>query len=148
YVNITYDNRKWLNTNSGEAITRLYFKGNSGKGTSNDYCPTGYIVRKGATLKDWHQGNSVVILLRLANIYLDYAEALNEANPGDPDILKYVNLIRERAGIPQYGSPDLEAPASQAAMRDAIRREKQVELCFENVRYFDTRRWKIAPQTD
>ncbi len=148
YVNITYDNRKWLNTNSGESVTRLYFKGNSGKGTSNDYCPTGYIVRKGATLKDWHQGNSVIILLRLANIYLDYAEALNEANPGDPDILKYLNLIRERAGIPQYGSADLAAPASQAEMREAIRREKQVELCFENVRYFDTRRWKIAPQTD
>ena len=33
-------------------------------------------------------------------------------------------------------------------MRAAIWRERQVELCFENVRYFDTRRWKIAEQTD
>jgi len=33
-------------------------------------------------------------------------------------------------------------------MRDAIRRERRVELAFENVRYFDTRRWKIAEQTD
>ncbi len=125
YVNITYDNRRWLNTNSGEAITRLYFQGNSGKGTSNDYCPTGYVVRKGATTKDWHQGNSVIILLRLANIYLDYAEALNESNPNDPDILKYLNLIRERAGIPLYGSANLPAPANQAAMREAIRQENR-----------------------
>ncbi len=148
YVNITYDNRTFLNKNSGEAITRLYFKGNSGKGTSNDYCPTGYIVRKGAQTRDWHQGNSVVILIRLANIYLDYVEALNEASPGNADILIYLNLIRERAGITQYGSPGLPAPADQATMRAAIRQERQVELCFENVRYFDTRRWKIAEQTD
>ncbi|MCH5599174.1 RagB/SusD family nutrient uptake outer membrane protein [Niabella ginsengisoli] len=148
YVNITYDNRRWLNTNSGDFVTRLYFQGNSGKGTSNDYSPTGYIVRKGATTKNWNQGNSVIILLRLANIYLDYVEALNEASPGDADILKYLNLIRERAGVPQYGSADLPAPSGQAAMRQAIRQEKQIELCFENVRYFDTRRWKIAPQTD
>ncbi|WP_346238735.1 RagB/SusD family nutrient uptake outer membrane protein [Niabella insulamsoli] len=148
YVNITYDNRRWLNTNSGDAVTRLFFKGNSGKGTSNDYCPTGYVVRKGATTKNWNQGNSVIILLRLANIYLDYVEALNESNPDDPNILKYLNLIRERAGVPQYGSANLPAPSGQAAMRLAIRQEKQVELCFENVRYFDTRRWKIAPQTD
>lgn len=150
YVNITYDNRTWLNKNSGTAITRLYFRGNSGKGTSNDYCPTGYIVRKGATTNDWHQGNSVVILVRLANIYLDYIEALNESNPGDPDILKYLNLIRERGGIPLYGdgASEVPRPNSQSAMRDAIRHERQVELCFENVRYFDTRRWKIAEQTD
>lgn len=148
YVNITYDNRTWLNKNSGEVITNLYFRGNSGKGTSNDFCPTGYVVRKGATTRDWRQGNSVIIYTRVANIYLDYVEALNEASPGDPDILKYLNLIRERAGIPQYGSAELAAPSSQAAMRAAIRQERQVELCFENVRYFDTRRWKIAPQTD
>jgi len=148
YVNITYDNRQWLNKNSGEVVTRLFYQGNSGKGTSNDFCPTGYVVRKGATTKDWHQGNSLVILLRLAHIYLEYAEALNESDPGNADILKYLNLIRERAGVPQYGSVDLAAPASQDEMRAAIQHERQVELCFENVRYFDTRRWKIAPQTD
>jgi hypothetical protein len=83
-------------------------------------------------------------------MYLSYAEALNEASPGDPDILKYVNLIRERAGVPQYGvgvNP-LPVPGGQAAMRAAIRAERRVELAFENVRYFDTRRWRIAEQTD
>lgn len=83
-------------------------------------------------------------MLRLAEIYLDYAEALNEYDPGNPDILTYINLIRERAGIPEYGSVELEAPASQEAMREAIRKERRVELFLENTRYFDARRWKIA----
>lgn len=148
YVNITYDGSRWINTNSGAFYTRLYFRGNSGKGTSNDYCPTGYVVRKGAPSSDWRRGEDAIPMYRLANIYLDYIEALNEYKPSDPDILKYLNMIRERAGIPGYGQGLVTLPADQAAMRQAIRRERQVELCFENVRYFDTRRWKIAEQED
>jgi starch-binding outer membrane protein, SusD/RagB family len=148
YVNITYDNRKWLNTNSGSVVTRLYWQGNSGKGISNDYSPTGYIVRKGAKLNDWRNGLGVIVQYRLANLYLDYIEALNEYNPGHADILLYLNMIRERAGIPGYGMSGIDVPADKAAMREAIRRERQVELSFENARYFDTRRWKIAEVTD
>jgi hypothetical protein len=149
YVNITYDNSIWLNVNNGLITTRLYNTGNSGKKTGGgDYCPTGYVVRKAMGLGKWDENNRPVILYRLANVYLDYAEALNESAPGDPDILRYVNLIRERAGIPQYGSAGLAAPGDQAAVREAIRSERRVELCFENVRFFDTRRWKIAEQTD
>ncbi len=149
YVNITYDNSIWLDTNNGLITTRLYNTGNSGKKTGGgDYCPTGYVVRKAMGLGKWNENNRPVILYRLANVYLDYAEALNESNPGDADILKYVNLIRERAGIPQYGSANLPAPVGQAAVRAAIRKERRVELCFENVRFFDTRRWKIAETTD
>lgn len=149
YVNITYSGSTWLNTNDGEIITQLYNTGNSGKATGgNDYCPTGYVVRKAMGLGKWDVNNRTDILFRLANVFLDYVEALNEASPDDADILKYLNLIRERAGIPQYGSSTLPAPAGQAAMREAIRKERRVELCFENVRYFDTRRWRIAEQTD
>lgn len=149
YVNITYSGSTWLNTNDGEIITQLYNTGNSGKATGgNDYCPTGYVVRKAMGLGKWDVNNRTDILFRLANVFLDYVEALNEASPDDADILKYLNLIRERAGIPQYGSSTLAAPIGQAAMREAIRKERRVELCFENVRYFDTRRWKIAEQTD
>ena len=148
YANITYDNRKWLNTNSGTVVTRIYYRGNSGKGISNDFSPTGYIVRKGAKTSDWRAGLGVQVQYRLANLFLDYIEALNEYNPEHPDILLYLNMIRERAGIPKYGDNGLELPTGKDAMRQAIRRERQVELSFENVRYFDTRRWKIAEVTD
>lgn len=151
YVDITYNGRLWLNRNSGDVITNTYYTGNSGlKIGGNDYSRTGYIVRKNMVIGDWHNGGRGWVLYRLANVYLNYVEALNEAQPGNPDILKYLNLIRERAGIPQYGTGAnaLPVPASQAAMREAIRRERRVELAFENVRFFDTRQWKIAEQTD
>lgn len=149
YVNITYDGSTWLNTDFGEIVTRLYNTGNSGRKTGGgDYSPTGYIVRKAMGLGRWNVNDRTLILIRLAEIYLSYAECLNEATPNDPDILKYLNLIRERAGIPLYGSSELPAPAGQAAMRDAIRRERRVELAFENNRFFDVRRWKIAEQTE
>jgi len=149
YVNITYDGSTWLDTDFGEIVTRLYNTGNSGRKTGGgDYSPTGYIVRKAMGLGRWNVNDRTLILIRLAEIYLSYAECLNEATPNDPDILKYLNLIRERAGIPLYGSSELPAPAGQGAMRDAIRKERRVELAFENNRFFDVRRWKIAEQTE
>ena len=151
YVGITYTNSVWLypDQNTGNPIiTNIEFSGNSGLSQStSDVSPTGYIIRKGVANTDDARGS---LYLRLAQIFLDYAEALNESNPNDADILKYLNLIRDRAGIPQYGAgpSPLPIPASQDDMRTAIRLERRVELAFENVRYFETRRWKIAEQTD
>jgi hypothetical protein len=148
YVGITYNGSKWLNTNSGDVITYTYAHGNSGKATGgNDYSTTGYMVRKNVSTGTWYEGGRSLVILRLAQIYLDYAEATNEAEPGNNDALKYLNMIRERAGIPQYGSAGLPVPAGQAAMREAIRKERRVELAFELVRFFDVRRWKTAEDT-
>ena len=150
YANITFNGQKWLYNQSGDVFTQLNFTGNSGKAVGvNDYCPTGYVVRKCAPEGPWTTQDRVNILLRLAQVYLNYAEALNEYNPGDPNILKYINLIRERAGIPQYGTGvnPLPVPVDQNAMRAAIRTERTVELMFENTRYFDVRRWNIAQET-
>ena len=73
-------------------------------------------------------------------MYLNYAEALNEYNPGHTDITKYVNLIRERAGLPA-----LKSGLSQSEMREAIHHERRVEFAFEGgMRYMDIRRWKEA----
>lgn len=148
YVGVTYNNSYWLYQENGSnpIITNMQYSGNSGRSQStSDVSPTGYVVRKNAATNDNGRG---ALMLRLANIYLDYAEALNEYDPGNADIVKYINLIRERAGLPQYGVGGLPVPTSQDSMRTAIRQERRVELAFENVRYFDTRRWKIAQQTD
>jgi hypothetical protein len=149
YVNITFDNSTWLNTSFGEIDSRFYYTGNSGlKAGGGDHTTTGYVVRKAMGLGNWDVGGRTLILIRLAEIYLSYAECVNEADPSNPDALKYINLIRERAGIPLYGSAALPAPAGQSEMRDAIRKERRVELAFENNRFFDVRRWKIAEQTE
>ncbi|MBN9382084.1 MAG: RagB/SusD family nutrient uptake outer membrane protein [Chitinophagaceae bacterium] len=149
YVNITYHNSLWLNTQNGKIYTDFTYHGNSGHSqTSNDYSRTGYVVRKAMGFGKWDFNNRTLTLLRLAEVYLNYAECLNESDPGNADILKYLNLIRVRAGIPTYGSSGLPAPASQDEMRTALRKERRVELAFENNRFFDVRRWKIAEQTD
>ena len=75
------------------------------------------------------------IIVRLGEMYLNYAEALNEYNPGHTDITKYVNLIRERAGLPA-----LKSGLSQSEMREAIHHERRVEFAFEGgMRYMDIR---------
>lgn len=150
YANITFNGQKWLNEKDGIFYTDMTYNGNSGKAKGlNDYSKTGYVVRKCAPEGAWQTEDRVCILMRLPQVYLNYIEALNESQPGNSDILKYLNLIRERAGIPQYGtgSGQLPVPADQDAIRQAIRAERTVELMFENVRYFDVRRWGIAKET-
>ena len=150
YVGVTYNNSRWLYPLNFAAsyITTMERNGNSGiVVNSSDVTPTGYVVRKGVLTRGQ---NKAIVYLRLAQIYLDLAEALNESAPNDADILRYLNMVRLRAGVPVYGSGvnDVPVPQGQAAMREAIRKERQVELAFECVRYFDTRRWKIAETTD
>ena len=151
YVNITYNSSTWLDKDFGPITTELFASGNSGiQAGGGDHSTTGYIVRKAMGLGRWDvdSHSRTCILIRLAEIYLSYAECLNESSFGDPEALTYLNLIRERAGVPLYGSTNLPAPASQEEMRQAIRKERRVELAFENNRFFDVRRWKIAEQTE
>jgi len=147
YADITFDGQRWLYDNDGNNViyTGLQAHGNSGHavGNSNDYTKTGYVVRKSAPTTVWGNNDRLSIMIRLAQIYLDYAEALHESSPGNADILKYLNLIRERAGIPQYGSGAGYLPVP-SDIRQAIRDERRVELSFECCRYFDIRRWCIA----
>ncbi|PVD50789.1 RagB/SusD family nutrient uptake outer membrane protein [Terrimonas sp.] len=67
---------------------------------------------------------------RYAEVLLALAEAINEQNrPGDAD--DYLNLVRNRAGLANTSA------SSQADMREAIFKERRVELAFENKRWFD-----------
>lgn len=154
YASITYNNSLWDGGTLDEP-TPINFEvsgPNSATGHVTDWSKTGYLVRKnvspytnagsGGTGETY---NRPLVLIRLGEIYLDYVEALNEADPGNGDILLYLNKIRERAGIPAYGS-DIPAPGSQDAMRDAIWRERRIELAFEYHRWFDIRRWKVAEE--
>jgi hypothetical protein len=162
YVDVTFNLSKWINnasnnnggTGSAPITIQMYKGGNSGQYTGRNWSRTGYCVRKMVNPSSLVGPDKIAarteVVYRLAEMYLDYAEALNEYAPGHADIKKYINLIRERAGIPQYGaaSGEVPEPAGQDAWRVAIRKERRVELAFEYHRYFDTRRWKMAEQTD
>ncbi|MDI9871657.1 RagB/SusD family nutrient uptake outer membrane protein [Flectobacillus roseus] len=90
-------------------------------------------------------GTQPWIYFRYAEILLNYAEAQNEAAGPDQSVYDAVNAIRRRTGV---GMPALPSGLSQAQMRDAIRKERQIELAFEEHRYYDVRRWKIANVTE
>ena len=136
--------------------------GYNSDGPSHDAPWSGYLVRKrvdpSANPKEGSGDykNRHGALCRLAEIYLSYAEALNEYSiekgtytANQNEILKYVNLIRERAGIPEYSvsveEGKITAPSDPVEMRELIRQERRVELnCESGLRFNDLRRWKLA----
>ena len=81
---------------------------------------------------------------RLAELYLNYAEALNECDPDNSDVKMYVNKVRQRAGVDM---PELPDGLTQPQMRERIYNERRVELAFEEHRFWDVRRWMTAPST-
>lgn len=92
------------------------------------------------------------IYFRYAEILLNFAEAANEAYGPDAvpsgstlSARTAINQIRSRPGI---NMPDLPSGLSQSQMRDAVRYERRVELAFEEHRFYDVRRWKIAEVTE
>lgn len=76
------------------------------------------------------------ILFRYAEVLLNAAEAINEAE-GPSNAYQYVNEVRARAGMPAYSG------MSQEELRRRIRNERRIELCFEDHRFIDSRRWKL-----
>ena len=86
-------------------------------------------------------------MIRYAEVLLNYVEALVELNNWqNPDVIKYLNQIRTRAGMPGVDAIRYNGKYTgfQEEMRQFIRRERSAELAFEGLRYFDIRRWGIA----
>lgn len=163
YISVLYNEAyhwgKAHRENSKETTTD-FFSGGSDGGPSHDSPSAGYLVRKrvdptvveienGGTYKKRHG-----VIYRLAEAYLSYAECLNEYSIEKgtygadlPEILRYLNKIRERAGIPTYGTAagQIVPPATGEELRTLIRRERRVELnCEAGIRFDDVRRWKEA----
>jgi hypothetical protein len=94
-------------------------------------------------------------IIRLSDLYLLYAEALNESKSApDAEVYRWIDSVRLRAGLEpivqsyeQYAIPSQRTkPARKDGMRDIIKRERLIELSFESQRFFDLLRWKDAIQ--
>jgi hypothetical protein len=120
---------------------------------------TGYICKKLLNFKSsvpitsdaFTQERYAFPVIRLADLYLMYAEALNEVNgPTNPDVYLYIDSVRHRTGlrgvVESWRDHALEPnkPSTKAGMRDIIRRERLNELAFEGARFWDLKRWKLA----
>jgi hypothetical protein len=102
---------------------------------------TGYTIRKmvdeSFNFNVQPYSTSQWIVFRLSELYLNYAEA--SAQLGNiAEGLKYLNLIRERAGMPD------QTASGSADLLTKIQHERRIELSFEGHRYFDIRRWGMA----
>jgi hypothetical protein len=112
---------------------------------------TGYYLRKFlgnfATATAFSSQSHNFPLFRYAEIILNHAEALNELNQVEAAVTQ-IKLLRSRAGIAagantRYG---IKTGIDQIEMRELIRNERRIELAFEEHRFWDIRRWKIADQ--
>ena len=146
YQSIVYDNTFWYNdvimTRQGVAS-----KNEIDLADKDDASQTGYYMRKRLDDKltlgadNWDGGTSPqnYSYFRFGEVLLNYAEAQNEAVGPDATVYDAVNRIRTRGELPAL-TPGL----AQDAMRQAIRRERRIELAFEDKRWWDLIRWNIA----
>lgn len=115
-----------------------------------NYSKTHYTIRKfmdESLVNSWNdKGAQPWIYCRLAEVYLNYAEA--KYHCGDEATAReYVNKVRARArGGKADILPDVTATGTELLQR--IQHERKIELAFEEHRFYDVRRWKIAETTD
>lgn len=150
YQSIYYNGAPYGETAGGEPrhIMEIYEGGVDevmAPGSDRTHTTTGYYLKKWIT-PSWYRnetGEAYWPIFRLAEFYLNFAEAENEVNGPTPAVYDAVNAVRERAG-----QPDLPQGLSQSEMRQRIRRERTVELAFEEHRFYDVRRWNILEETN
>jgi len=143
YATLFYNGAPWL----GRPVET--FEGGADKpGGTKQQTKTGYYLRKFMgnfeTAVNYSNVNHDHILFRYAEVLLNFAEARNErlAAP-DGEVYTAVEQIRERAGLQPFQLP---AGLSKDQMREVIRNERRKELAFEEHRFYDVRRWKVAEQ--
>jgi starch-binding outer membrane protein, SusD/RagB family len=109
---------------------------------NTDGTNSGYVFRK--FVRNYEglgrsEGDYAFPVMRLADVYLMYAEATNEVSGPQADAIGFVNLIRHRGNLPPLKA---DKTASKQAFFDAIEQERIVELVAEGQRGFDLRRWR------
>ena len=161
YANLSFDRGTWYGYGYASdepkdlAFYKFRAKEVSGRITSEDYSYTGYLNKKVCSYKTSVTDNGLSTeryafpIIRLADLYLMYAEALNETlNTPNNDVYTYIDLVRERAGLDgvkeswQKYSKYPEKPNTKTGMREIIRMERLNELACEGKRFWDLRRWK------
>lgn len=150
YASVLANGFNWINQYNGVKRITFYNGGTSSYQPSGADCvKVGFLWRRmldpQLNTDNGSWGKVFWPYFRLAEIYLNYAEACNEKPQRDEEnALLYLNKIRERAGLNKIEEAYPEVKNNQSLLRELIRKERMVELAFEGHRYFDVRRWGIA----
>lgn len=149
YQSILYDGSMWQGE---EIITRVGVGSPNEIDTSSDsdVTNTGYYTRKtidesvnGADNLQMSNGMANYIFFRYADVLLMYAEASLEA--GDkPTAIKYLDMVRTRGDNMPSVNDTYPQGITENQLREIIRRDRRIELAFEDKRWWDILRWKIC----
>jgi len=123
----------------GTGENQITIIGKDGILDMGDPTKTGLYVKKfmcPTEIKDYGKSEVNWMVFRYAEILLNYAEACMELGKNTDKALTAINQIRKRAGVAELKSLTLEQ----------VRKERRVELAFENHRWWDLRRWRISDQ--
>jgi hypothetical protein len=144
YLTVFHNGMSWL----GRTVET--FDGGLDRPTGNangTETRTGYYMRKflsnAGTAASYANAEHCFPVFRYAEILLNYAEALNEAEGPVQEAYDAIALIRKRAKLNPYQLP---AGLTKEQLRTRIQHERRVEMAFEEQRFWDIRRWKIAAQ--
>ncbi|WP_372936422.1 RagB/SusD family nutrient uptake outer membrane protein, partial [Mariniphaga sediminis] len=134
-----YDRRTRIVIENGVEISKKFgLDSRQGPISPQNGSYTGYLLKK--TLDDEVEGandpnETIVVKMRYAEVILNYAEALLELGE-IPAATTYINMIRNRAGLPDFTGD----------ITEALQYERNTELFLENIRWYDYRRWKILEE--
>jgi hypothetical protein len=160
YADLGFDGSTWYKRDALQDETKWHIEGKFGDYSGSDhpffFNETGYYCKK---LVNWrmtfsNDGGSFERYawpqMRLADLYLLYAEALNEVEGPSAEVYEYIDRIRDRAGLDGVveswaaHSVNPNKPTTQDGLRSIIQQERMIELAFEGQRYWDLLRWKRA----
>lgn len=167
YGTLGFDGSSWYGHGKEDPDDMYYLYAKKGQVTGQaqlaNYSITGYYSKKLVYYKNIISETSEVIeqypfpVVRLADLYLMYAEALNEATENGEfvpqEVYDNIDIVRKRSGLKgvkeawKTYSVNPDKPNTKEGMREIIRRERQIELALEGSRYRDLRRWKLARST-
>lgn len=162
YANLGFDGSTWYgqaqkNDNTLSVVRAKFGQDAGDVGRPNNVNATGYYPKKylhyGTVISasNWTAIRYPFPVIRLADLYLMYAEASNESQGPNAEAFQYLDLIRKRAGLNGVQASWLNStnpgkPDSKEGLRQIIRQERLIELAFEGSRFYDLRRWKLAKE--
>jgi hypothetical protein len=161
YASLGFDTGRWYGQGKYEDTDNYYIeaKGQEVAGiAAYKFSVTGYWPKKLVNYLNVASANGYSVqqypwpVIRLASLYLFYAEALNETDAPEDEVLYWVDQVRQRAGLNPVKqswtnfSNQPSKPATKTGRRDIIHTERLIEMAFEGHRFWDLKRWKKAEE--